>query len=48
MGANVAGSHYFAADIIGSESLEAVTGKYYQGRLSKAGQYCIIGYIDGD
>ena len=29
MGANITGSHYFAADIISSESLEAVTGKYY-------------------
>ena len=27
MGANIAGSHYFAADMIGSEYLEAVAGK---------------------
>ena len=29
MGANIAGSYYFATNIISSEYLEAVTGKYY-------------------
>ena len=28
MGANITGSHYFAVNIISSEYLEAITGKY--------------------